>query len=145
MQNKPKKRNYLKLLLFFLILIVGIGYAIFYFLPDEQKVKVFDTLGIENSDYVTNKQLENYVVVRNINSRKAMVGDKWIISGKIFNLHETAFIEKVKLMFNFSDGVETVTISCNIEPQNSTGEKFKEKITGHGDADFISVDVIDAK
>lgn len=140
-----KKSKILKRIVVGFLMISGLSIGLFYLLPNEQKVKIFETLGIENSDYVTDKQLENYVVIRNTNSRKALVGDKWIVSGKLFNLHETATVKKVKLMFNFSDGVETITITENIPPKNTLGKKFKEKIPGHGDADFISVDVIDAK
>jgi hypothetical protein len=144
---KEKKKGYkiLKRLLVSLLVLCFLGFGVFYFLPDEQKVRFFEALGIEDSDYVKNKQLENYVVIRNTNSRRALVGDKWIISGKLFNLHETVTVKQVKLMFNFSDGVETITLIDNIPPKNTLGKKFKEKISGHGDADFISVDVIDAK
>lgn len=143
--TEKKKSKLFKRLIVVSILITGISIGIIYLLPDEQKIKIYDALGIENSDFVTNNQLENYVVVRNTNSRKALVGDKWIISGKLFNLHETATVKQIKLMFNFSDGVETITLSENIPPKNTLGKKFKEKISGHGEADFISVDVIDAK
>jgi hypothetical protein len=145
MTEKAKRRSVLKRIILVLMILSGFCIGMFFLLPDKNKVQVFEALGIEDSDFVKNRQLENYVVVRNTNSRKALIGDNWIISGKLFNLHETAVVKKVKLMFNFSDGVETVTLTTTLQPKNTMGKKFKEKISGHGNADFTSVEILDAE
>ena len=146
-KSKPillRAKFYKRLMIFLLVIVVGCGVA-YYVLPNETKRQVYETLGIEDSNFVKSKGLESYVVIRNMTSRKALLGDSWVIKGAIFNTHETAIVKKVKLMFNFSDGVETVTLGETIPPKNSVGKKFKEKITGHNDADFLSVEVLDAE
>lgn len=146
-KSKPillRGRFYKRIMIFLLIVVVGTGVA-YYVLPNETKRQVYESLGIENSNFVTSKELESFVMIRNMTSRKALIGDGWVIKGTIFNTHETTIVRKVKLMFNFSDGVETVTLSETIPPNNSVGKKFKEKISGHGDADFQSVEVLNAE
>lgn len=141
---QKKKKTGKKILIAVLVTII-LASVIYLLLPEDQKNELRQNFGIEESSPIISHEDEKTVVVRNVNSHKAMIGDNWIISGKIFNLHETENISRVKLMFTFSDGVETITLIENIPAKNSLGKKFKQKFSGHGDADFESVTVLEYK
>ncbi|UKN02561.1 hypothetical protein K6119_03400 [Paracrocinitomix mangrovi] len=144
-ENKPKKRKWLKrILLALFLIIVGLGVT-YFVLPNEKKRKLYQDLGIEDSEFISASDFESFISIRKVTSRKALVGDKWVIKGQIFNTHESKTLSKVELRFNFSDGSENVEIETQVSPQNGIGKSFKEKVEGHGKADFLSVDVVNAE
>lgn len=142
--TKKKKKTGKKILIAVLV-VIFLASITYFFLPQDKKNELRQNLGVEESSPSISQEDEKTVVVRNVNSHKAMIGDNWIISGKIFNLHESENISRVKLMFTFSDGIETITLLENIPAKNSLGKKFKQKFSGHGDADFESVTVLEYK
>ena len=141
----PKKKKRGKRILIALIIVIAIVGGIYIAMPSEKRKELFESMGIENSDYVIENEFESFIQIRNVTSRQAMIGDDWIIKGKIFNTHEEKDLTKVTLMFNFSDGVETVSYVEVIRAGNIVGRKFKERISGHGDAEFESIEVIEAE
>jgi hypothetical protein len=139
MSSKKRKRLILGFLIIDLIIVI-----IYFSLPAETKNRILNSVseGVENAE---NKPLKEFVSIQSLTSRKAVLGDDWIVKGKIFNMHDSLSVSSMKLMFNFSDGVETVMWHEEIPPKNSVARKFKERISGHGDAKFLSVDVLEAK
>jgi hypothetical protein len=136
--KKKRKRLIIGFIIFDLI-IVGVYFA----LPAETRNDIFNSMS-ENGKNIDTDQLKDYISIQSITSRKAVVGDDWIIKGKIFNKHDSLNVSKMKLMFNFSDGVETLTLEESIPAGNVVAQKFKERISGHGDAEFESIDVLEA-
>ena len=141
---KSKKRKLGKRILIIFIILVAILAGTYFALPAEKRKQVIEALGIQNSDYVIDNEFESFVAIRNVSARQAVVGNNWIIKGKIFNTHETKDLNQVTLMFNFSDGVETRTYHHLIRPGNTVGKKFKERFKNHDSAEFESIDVIEA-
>lgn len=138
--SKTKKR-------IFIVILMLVLSAIFTFvlLSPEQRNGMFNAIGGEGANNEVEKELKAYISVKTVTSRQAAFGDDWIIKGKIFNTHDSLDVTEIKLMFNFSDGVETVTLNEKINAGNTVGRKFKERISGHGDAEFESVEVLEAK
>lgn len=122
------------------VILAGIAYV---FLPEEQKDDLLDSVGL--SDETEEVAFKDFVEVRNLTSRKALIGGDWIIKGQLFNVHPDRAVKKVKLLFNFDDGVEAIWLNETISAQNKTGRKFKERVSGHSEAQFIDVDVIAAE
>lgn len=143
--SQPKKKKKGKGFIIILIVLIAIVAGVYFALPNDKRKNLFESLGIENSDFVIDNEFESFIQIRNVSSRQAMIGDDWIIKGKIFNTHEEKDLTKVTLMFNFSDGVETVSYVEVIRAGNTVGRKFKERISGHGDAEFESIKVIEAE
>ncbi|MEX1003313.1 MAG: hypothetical protein WDZ35_14435 [Crocinitomicaceae bacterium] len=145
MNATNKKNSFSKQLFYFLLVLCGISVLTFLILPEEQKNKLLNFIGIEQSDLLSTEDSGEVLVVRNTSSRKALIGNKWIISGKLFNIDDSLTVNHVKLMFNFSDGIETVEYNYKIRPKNTFGKKFKEKFSGHEKAEFLNIDVVDVK
>ena len=143
-QPKKKKKRGKRILIFLIVLLVIMA-GTYFVLPSDKRKQIFESLGIENSDYVIDNEFESFVAVRGVSARPATFGSDWIVKGKIFNTHETKDLNSVTLMFNFTDGVETRTIIELIRPGNKVGKKFKERFSGHGNAEFESIEVIEAK
>ncbi|NVK64923.1 MAG: zinc ribbon domain-containing protein [Flavobacteriales bacterium] len=140
-QEEKKKGSVLRtlaiilasLLIFFVLLAV--------FLPNNVKRDLYQTLGIENSDYVKQNGLASYVEFEAA-QRETLFG-KTAITGTIRNNHPTATIRTTTLRFNFSDGSEDRQI-YKVLPPNSRVKLFNEKFNGHRNATLRSVEVIDA-
>ncbi|MBD3636500.1 MAG: hypothetical protein HUJ25_04090 [Crocinitomicaceae bacterium] len=144
MSTDKKSKKGKRILLGFMLVLLAL-LVTYMMLPAKTRNDIMNEVGGEGIENTEGKELKEYISVQGVISRQAVVGDDWVIKGKLFNQHDSLDVSEIKLMFNFSDGVETVTLEEEIRAGNIVGRKFKERISGHGDAEFESVEVLEAK
>lgn len=142
MSEKPKRKKRIIVIVGLLLVALLLTFTL---LSPEQRNGILNGFGGEGTENADGEELKDFISIQSVTSRKANIGDDWIIKGKIFNEHDSLDVSEIKLMFNFSDGVETVTLFEKVRSKNTVGRKFKERIGGHGSAQFESVEVLEAK
>ena len=138
MSKKNAKPGFKKFgwILFAIILIAVVTY---FLLPAKTKTRLHNSVGISYEEASGDEKVdEDFVVIRSISSRNALIGDRQVITGKLYNTHDSLSFTNIKLRFDFSDGIETVTYNFKLRPKNS-GKKFKEKFEGHKEDSFQKV------
>ncbi len=138
-----EKSHFLRNLFFGLIAPALLLVCIFLFLPDDVKREIYESMGIENSDFVKGNSLKSYVQVENFIENNTL-GRKLSVKTMLFNEHRTATIHSVTLRYNFSDGSEDRRISVNIPPQNTLPRITNEKFNGRRKNTLRSVEVVSA-
>ena len=135
-----------------LVYIIGIiailaitGFAIFHFvLRDDQKREILRELDLEDNPILKESAKTAYVNYEVVGSRKNLLGDKWVIKTLLINTHESLVIRSITLRYHFSNGYEDRSYSVDLRSGRDLPSYVNDKITGHGNKDFLKVELIDA-
>ena len=138
-----EKSHFLRNLFFVVIGITLLGGLTFLLLPEDVKRDLYQTMGIENSDFVRGNSLQSYVQIESFIENNTL-GGKLAVKTILYNEHPTATIHFVTLRYNFSDGSEERRISVNIPPQNTLPRISIEKFNGRRKNTLRSVEVVSA-
>lgn len=144
-KEKPARSGFFRFLKFVIIVIVFliIAFVIFINYADKDtKREFFESIGIEDSDFVKDNAIETYVVTTEVFARQKLNG-VWIINGWMRNTHTSETISSIEIRFNFSDGSTTETIYKTLGP-DGTGQPFRIKIGGHRSAQYLDYNIIRA-
>jgi ABC-type lipoprotein release transport system permease subunit len=87
---------------------------------------------------------EVYVKCDILNSRKNILGTKWIITGKFYVTSDKQNYTQQVVRFKFSDFDETRAFSYRLNGSQTFSRPFEIRIPGHNGAQFYGAEVIDA-
>lgn len=128
-----------------LTIIIVVGGTIFYYTASNETKKEFlEKTGLDEKEQVRELVSEIYVECELISARKNIMGDKWVISGRLYTTDSTLTYVKQVVQFNFSDGSETVTFDYKLNGDQVFARPFQKRFAGHADAEFKGMEVIDA-
>jgi len=128
-----------------LTILVVIGLSIFQFvLPTQTKNQILNEAGIKNNPIFNELSKESYVTMNVTEARKNLLGDKWVFTTLLRNTNENIIINKVRLRYNFSDGSEERSYSVDLREARTLPSIATDRIKGHGSAQFINVDIVNA-
>ena len=128
-----------------LIVLAVLGLGVFLFLKfadKDTKRKIFEDMGIQDSEFVEEEAIETFIATTEITARQKING-VWVISGWIRNTHKSKTINSVTIRFNFSDGSSTERFIKTLNP-DGLGQPFRVKIDGHENGEFLNYDIIEA-
>lgn len=129
-----------------LTIVVAVGGTIFYYTASNETKKEFlEKTGLDEKEQFREMVSELYVDCELISSRKNLIGDKWVISGRLYTKDPSLTYVKQVVKFNFSDGSETVTFNYRLDGDQIFARPFQKRFAGHADAEFLGVEVIDAE
>ncbi|MCJ8289538.1 MAG: hypothetical protein HRT58_07715 [Crocinitomicaceae bacterium] len=129
-----------------LILLAVAGSLIFYFTASNETKKNFlKETGLDSNEDIRKSVSEIYVDCELISSRKNLLGDKWVINGRLYTTDPSLTYTAETVQFNFSDGSETVTFSYRLNGDQIFARPFQKRFGGHANADFYGLEVIDAR
>jgi hypothetical protein len=87
--------------------------------------------------------MTSFVEVSNINSRKNVRG-KWIISGALKNTHGSEPVNRIRIRFYFSDGMEEKNIDAELLANADELVIFTKKFSDHEDGEFERLEIEEA-
>ena len=129
-----------------LTILLGVGGTIFYYTAsNETKKDLLEKTGLDENEEFRQMISEIYVECELLSSRKNLLGDKWIINGRLYTTDPSLTYVKQVVQFNFSDGSETVTFNYRLNGEQIFARPFSKRFAGHADADFLGMEVIDAE
>ncbi|MDG1331730.1 MAG: hypothetical protein P8P74_05330 [Crocinitomicaceae bacterium] len=127
-----------------IILVVG-GTIFYYTASNDTKKEFLEKTGLDEKEQIRELVSEIYVECEFISARKNLLGDKWVISGRLYTTDPSLTYMKQTVQFNFSDGSETVTFNYRLNGDQVFARPFVKRFAGHADADFVGMEVIDAE